>query len=211
MCFHLFLFPFRRKVDCLVSYRGRLHGARWAKAEWIGSWRWWKREEKGRQGYNSILHTRVLLNRTLIRASGWQQEEDDEKGGWEHPDQSSIKLLLECASRRLSIVDMSSSFVLPHAILLSCAHPPTTHLSETVSTIFQSWTYYAYILATNWNSTLVDIRKEKLKVDNTVHSCHIAQRKIIIVSFCVAYSKKLRIFKWAHLHIPDSGMLNQPV
>ncbi|KAM3726177.1 Kinesin-like protein [Dirofilaria immitis] len=145
MCFHLFLFPFRRKVDCLVSYRGRLHGARWAKAEWIGSWRWWKREEKGRQGYNSILHTRVLLNRTLIRASGWQQEEDDEKGGWEHPDQSSIKLLLECASRRLSIVDMSSSFVLPHAILLSCAHPPTTHLSETVSTIFQSWVRAYYI------------------------------------------------------------------
>ncbi|VBB32630.1 unnamed protein product [Acanthocheilonema viteae] len=33
------------------------------------------------------------------------------------------QLLLECASRRLSIVDMSRSFVLPHAVLLSLLIP----------------------------------------------------------------------------------------
>lgn len=33
----------------------------------------------GRERYG-ILHTRVLFNRTLIRAKGWQQEKDEEEG-----------------------------------------------------------------------------------------------------------------------------------
>lgn len=52
----------------------RLHVARWAEAQWVGSWRWWERRE-----HYGILRTRVLFNRTLIRAREWQQEKDEEE------------------------------------------------------------------------------------------------------------------------------------
>ncbi|CAG9534144.1 unnamed protein product [Cercopithifilaria johnstoni] len=105
------------KVNCLVILR-RLHGARWVRLSGSEVWD----DGRGRERYG-ILHTRVLLNRTLIKAREWQQEDDEGRKGREHPDQSSIKLLLEYASRRLSIVDMSSSFVPLLAILLSMLVP----------------------------------------------------------------------------------------